>query len=281
MREITLRELQLFSLEIMKDIHKFCENNGIEYSLLDGSLIGAIRHQGFIPWDDDIDIVMRRPDFERFCKTYKSDEYQLKYRGNGQDCMVPFARVYDVKRTVIKTTAPWCLDEVGVWVDVMPADNVIDDVEQFGKYYDESRKLWLRSASSRTAYAPFLRDKSLKYNFKLLIKKILFLNGRRTDHYLLKVMNRASAMPWGSTAYWGQLTSMGDNIKGHHRMEIFDHTVLKSFEDTQFYVMNGYDKYLRDNYKDYMQLPPENKRVPHYADRTKFFWKDETSEISK
>ena len=131
MREITLRELQLFSLEIMKDIHKFCENNGIEYSLLDGSLIGAIRHQGFIPWDDDIDIVMRRPDFERFCKTYKSDEYQLKYRGNGQDCMVPFARVYDVKRTVIKTTAPWCLDEVGVWVDVMPADNVIDDVEQF------------------------------------------------------------------------------------------------------------------------------------------------------
>ena len=76
MKEMTLRELQLFSLEIMKDIHTFCMEHHILYSLLDGSLIGAARHKGFIPWDDDIDIIMRRPDYELFCNSYKSENYK-------------------------------------------------------------------------------------------------------------------------------------------------------------------------------------------------------------
>lgn len=269
---MTLRELQLFSLEIMKDVHEFCVNNGIVYSLLDGSLIGAIRHQGFIPWDDDIDIVLRRPDYELFCKTYTSDRYKLKCRENDPNCMIPFARVYDDQSTTITTTAPWCKDKVGVWIDVIPADAVLDDVEAFGKYYDKTRKLWQHSASARTALCSYIWNKPLKYNIKLFVKKILFLNGRRADHYVMQVINRAKALPWGSTHYWGQLTSMGDNIKGHHRMEVFTGCELKPFEDTQFMVMNGYDEYLRDNYKDYMQLPPVEKRIAHYADRTKFYW---------
>ena len=67
MREMSLREIQLFSLEIMKDVHSFCINNDIRYSLIGGTLIGAMRNKGFIPWDDDIDICMPRPDYERFC----------------------------------------------------------------------------------------------------------------------------------------------------------------------------------------------------------------------
>ena len=273
MKEMTLRELQLFSLEIMKEVHQFCVKNHIVYSLLDGSLIGAIRHQGFIPWDDDIDIILRRPDFERFWKTFKSDRYKLKYREKDSDCMVPFARVYDDKKTTIRTQAPWCKDEVGVWIDVIPADCVIEDNVEFGKYYDKTRRLWLKSASARTAGCPYLPNKPFIYNFKLFIKKILYLNGRRADFYVKKVIERAAAIKWGETRYWGQLTSMGDNIKGHHRIEIFESCELKPFEDTELMVMNGYDEYLRDNYHDYMQLPPVEKRIAHYSDRTKFFWK--------
>ena len=212
MKEMTLRELQLFSLEIMKEVHQFCVKNHIVYSLLDGSLIGAIRHQGFIPWDDDIDIILRRPDFERFWKTFKSDRYKLKYREKDSDCMVPFARVYDDKKTTIRTQAPWCKDEVGVWIDVIPADCVIEDNVEFGKYYDKTRRLWLKSASARTAGCPYLPNKPFIYNFKLFIKKILYLNGRRADFYVKKVIERAAAIKWGETRYWGQLTSMGDNI---------------------------------------------------------------------
>ena len=70
MQELTLKELQQASLDILKDVHSFCEANQIQYSIAYGTLIGALRHKGFIPWDDDVDIVMPRPDFERFCKIY-------------------------------------------------------------------------------------------------------------------------------------------------------------------------------------------------------------------
>ena len=271
---MTLRELQLFSLEILKDVHQFCVENNIEYSMSDGSLIGAIRHKGFIPWDDDIDIIMRRPDYEKFCKIFKSDIYELKCRENDPHCMVPFARVYDVQKTIIKTTAPWCRDEVGVWIDVFPADCVVEDVKQYEEYYSISRKLWKKSGSSRSARCSFIWDKPLVYNLKLLFKKIIFLNGKMTDYYVKKVINRAKAFKWGETPFWGNLTSMGDNIKEHHRIEIFKSCIMVPFEDTQVMVMNGYDEYLKDKYNDYMQLPPEEKRVQHYSSMTKFYWKE-------
>ena len=273
MKEMSLRELQLFSLDILKDIHQFCVENQIDYSVSDGSLIGAIRHKGFIPWDDDIDIILRRPDYERFCRLYKSAKFKLKCRENDQHCMIPFARVYDNNKTVIKTTAPWCLDEVGVWIDVFPADCVQEDVIKHEKYYDKSRRLWMQSGSARTAYCSFLWKEPLIYNIKLLVKKIIYLNGRRADYYVKKVMARAQSKAWGSTPFWGNLSSMADNIKEHHRNEIFTSCVLKDFEDTQVMVMNGFDEYLRDKYNDYMQLPPEEKRKPHYSLRTKFYWR--------
>ena len=82
MQELTLKELQQVSLDIIKDVHSFCVNNNITYSIAYGTLIGALRHKGFIPWDDDVDIVMPRPDFERFCREYRSDKLRLIYYGN-------------------------------------------------------------------------------------------------------------------------------------------------------------------------------------------------------
>ena len=82
MKEMTLRELQLFALEILKDVHQFCTQNNIKYSLYAGTLLGAIRHQGFIPWDDDIDIVMPRDDYNRFCQTYQSERFCIATRDN-------------------------------------------------------------------------------------------------------------------------------------------------------------------------------------------------------
>ena len=87
-----IRPLQLHILDILLAIDKVCREHDLRYYLAAGTLLGAVRHQGFIPWDDDVDIIMPRPDYERFCKIYKSVHYKMKYPGNDKRCAVAFAR---------------------------------------------------------------------------------------------------------------------------------------------------------------------------------------------
>ena len=275
MKELTLREIQLMGLEILKDVHRFCVENGIRYSLLDGSMLGAVRHQGFIPWDDDVDIIMPRSDYERFCQIYQSDSYRLKYRGNDERCTIAFARVYDSKRTMTKARMPWCKDEVGVWIDIFPADGAWDDVDKHERYYTTSRHYWLKSCRSREweyVHYTFYKSIPLMSNFKNLIRRGLCLMGM-TDHYIQRIIRRGKAIPFGSTHYWTQVMCMGDDSKEHNRMETFAECSLMPFEDTEVFVMNGYDEVLRGKFNDYMQLPPVEQRVGNASSYYHFYWK--------
>ena len=276
MKELTVRELQLVGLEILKDVHRFCVENGIKYSLLDGSMLGAVRHQGFIPWDDDVDVIMPRPDYERFCQTYQSDSYKLKYRGNDKNCMIAFARVYDTRKTVMQSTMPWCKDEVGVWIDVFPADGALDDIDEHVSYYSKNRKYWGKTCTFRVLNSGYLKEESLMVNIKRFILsayKLFAKPERVVDHYICKMIQRAKAIPYGSTHYWTQIMCMGDNSKEHNRMETFAECTLMPFEDTEVYVMNGYDEVLRGKFNDYMQLPPVEKRGGNGSAYIHFYWK--------
>ena len=90
-------------MKILKDVHAFCKANGIRYSMAYGTLLGAVRHKGFIPWDDDIDIVMPRADYDRFCREYKSDRYELFCSARQPDAYVAYARVADMRETESRT----------------------------------------------------------------------------------------------------------------------------------------------------------------------------------
>ncbi len=260
------------SLEILKDVHRFCVENSIKYSLLDGSMLGAIRHKGFIPWDDDVDIIMPRPDYERFCKTYKSDSYRVKCRDNDKTCNIAFARVYDRKKTLMKSTRPWCRGRVGVWIDIFPADGALDDVEQHEAYYTENRNAWLETCRLRIFKSQrYLKDEPLIVNMKRYV--LAARCSGSIDKLILKMIQRGRAIPFGSTHYWTQIMCMGDNSKEHNRMETFAECSLMPFEDTEVYVMNGYDEVLRGKYNDYMQLPPVEKRVGHGSSYIHFYWK--------
>lgn len=132
-KEMTLRDKQMLILEIMKDIDRFCRANDIPYTLSSGTLLGAVRHGGFIPWDDDADMFMLRRDFDRFIRTYRSDKYKLVYNFDNQDQQSPsgIAKVAD--------TSTWSKDrtgvlDFGVWVDVFPLEAVPEDPKECRKF---------------------------------------------------------------------------------------------------------------------------------------------------
>ena len=100
MKEMTLQDMHSFCLDIAKEVHRFCIENGIKYSLGYGSLLGAVRHKGYIPWDDDIDFLIPRPDYDIFCQTFKSAKYKLATPDNAY---IAYARVYDNERTYCRT----------------------------------------------------------------------------------------------------------------------------------------------------------------------------------
>lgn len=274
MKELTLKELQGFSLNILKDIHRFCEKENVRYTLAYGTLIGAIRHQGFIPWDNDIDICMPRPDYERFIKTYKSYKFQLAFFGKEckHDCLIAYARVFDNSETTSRN-AHWIAKPAGVWVDIFPLDGVPNDLNDFRILYSNLHKEWEQIIPRKIQFERISHCTGLKNKIKLLHKKVKYLNGFG-GHWMQKKYNeKIVQIPFQNADFWSQLAVMDNGPVEHFPVSIFNERILLQFEDAQFYAIKDYDTVLRAVYGDYMQLPPENDRTPHQS-FIKFFWKN-------
>ena len=258
MKELTLNELQKLNLEILSDIHSFCEQNDIMYSLMYGTLIGAIRHKGFIPWDDDIDIIMPRKDFERFINLYQSPDFEL-VSPNDPNSYILFARVCDTKKTKVIGTYPWYKYNTGVWIDIFPADGVEESEDVFNNRIDRLRIFWQKQLKIRGALRPLKEVKGIEL-LKLLIKKIIYTKNIKIHNQKHKRI--AEQVEFGSTKFWGQLSCIDSSKNNYYKIEDFKTTVLTQFENKQFRIMNGYDNVLRKCYGDYLQLPPINQRKP-------------------
>ena len=187
MQELTLRELQQVSLELLLDVHHFCEVYNIRYSIAYGTLIGAIRHKGFIPWDDDIDIMMPRPDYERFCREYFSYKYKLIYYGNDKTALAGFARVVDCNKTHYQTERPWTNQESGVWIDIFPIDGVEDNANDYAKRYNNLRKKCELIYKFRRQNHHINKEDSFWSIIKTYFAKVIGLNGV-IPSFLLKMM---------------------------------------------------------------------------------------------
>ncbi len=278
MKELTLRELQLFALDILKEIHAFCEERGLRYAVAYGTLIGAVRHKGFIPWDDDIDIVMPRPDYERFLREFRSD--RLKVAVPGEDSYQPLARVYDTRDTVAFTKYGWKKGERGgVWVDVYPMDNVSDSPSEFHQDAEACRAQYrkvvhMRKGLSTLADLGRLNGGTIKLArryARTLVKRLRFSPDRvmKENRKLLDMVEKHS---WGSTGHIAQLGVRGWEYDDFLPSNLLDTTVLMPFEDTEVRVPADFHAFLVPQYPDYMTIPPVEKRVQHTA--SKFFWKN-------
>ena len=268
-------EIQTAALSVLTEVDRFCAKENIRYSLAYGTLIGAIRHKGFIPWDDDIDIVMPRGDYERFCQTFKQDGFGICSEYD-PSCFINYCRVYDTEKTSCETIIPFMKGyDNGIWIDIFPMDNVSDSKDAFVAQIAEMKPLWVKQMRYRDALSSF---KDIFHVFSP--KEILILSSikctlsaerllRRTN---AKLREKAQYYPYGSTGHVSQLGVLDDGIRCYFPAEWFDSYINVDFEGHRFQAIAEYDAYLKALYGDYMQLPPENEQVPKHS-FVEFFWK--------
>ncbi len=266
---MSLKEIQKISVDIVKDIHSFCQENKIRYTLAYGSLIGAVRHKGFIPWDDDIDILMPRPDYETFIKTYTSSNgYIIIPEGNKS--MIAMSRVCETKKTiVIQERVPWCREKVGIWVDIFPLDGAEEDYNLFSYRVNEIYKLWRYNYKYRYCRGTLNIQKGLFYNLKLIVKKIIWGRCKLTTVEHVKKMKE---IEYGATKFVTNLASPTYREKEYFPIQLFDEYVEVEFENEKFLIIKAYDVFLRIIYGDYMTLPPIEKRISKHSIH-KYYWK--------
>ena len=117
MKKITPEEIKKIQLDLLIQFAEFCKKNNLYYCLAYGTLLGAIRHKGFIPWDDDIDVIMPRPDYEKFCKLVAEKKIATSLQNNST---YPFVKIIDTRTLVRERFAQ--KEEVGIWIDVFVLD---------------------------------------------------------------------------------------------------------------------------------------------------------------
>jgi lipopolysaccharide cholinephosphotransferase len=218
---------------------------------------------------------MPRPDYERFLKTYCSDRFSLKHKGNDKNCLIAFARVYDNRKTTCTDPIPWCKEQTGVWIDVFPADGTPESEEDRKKMFKRAKWLWINALKARQSMATHLSDENGFFRkFKLFNRKVRYLNGKAIGFFIHEQLKLMQQVAYGSTEHFQQMAVMDAKDVRIYPVKSFNHLRTVPFEDTEVMMMENYDEILRTDYGDYMKLPPENERKgPDSLGNIKFYWK--------
>lgn len=264
-KPLEMREIQMVSLEILKFITKICENNGFRYCLMYGTLIGAIRHKGYIPWDDDVDIAMPRPDYEAFLEYAQNhnDEfgiYKIFNRNSHKDYRYDITRVSD-SRYIIKTGDKYSCG-MGIFVDIYPYEGLGNDEEAAIRTLTLARKI--TNNIFKTVWCSLIPPSSLNYKGKIVYFIKQLKNKTLGSKRLFGKLEKLRVKEFSGSEYVGPLWFFTKPEKVLFKKSIFENMIKVPFEDGNFYVPANYDALLTQEYGDYMQLPPIEKRIYHH-----------------
>lgn len=263
----SLKKLHDLELEMMLKIDEICKKHGLTYYLMGGTLIGAVRHQGFIPWDDDIDLGMPRPDYEKFLQVAERElgnEFGILTPYNTEGYQFTFSKVINKKMKILyKNNLE--VKKWNIWIDVFPLDSMPKNRILF--FCRKYLLLYRRCMVMLSAFEDIVTQEKKKRPF---YENIMLWVGRNfplskildTKKQIMKFEKSLKKYPFDKGPY--MVNAMGlYKFKTVFLREVYGKPSYLSFEGHMLRVPEQYDYFLRRLYGDYMQLPPENKRDHH------------------
>lgn len=265
MEAISTEEAKKIEFELLKQFAHQCDQNGLRYYLAAGTLLGAVRHKGFIPWDDDIDVVMPREDYERYFELFPliNDNPSLSLTSyRDKSSIYPFFKLVD-NRTIVYEEYVDKAYSTGIWIDIFPLDGIPDNTP-FDAHEKAHRLYDVITADPHAATTP------VRKIAKMILKPLF---GHRDIYAVAKELDEfAASNPIEEEKPLGQV------IWGYGPRETMPYKLLEvcdlPFEGGMFHAPRIYDEYLTAIFGDYMTPPPANERIAHGF---KAFWKDRTA----
>lgn len=284
MKQMATREIQNVALGVLKGFDAFCREKGIRYWLAEGTLLGAIRHRGFIPWDDDVDVCLPIEDYNRLVAEYRdSDKYKLFAPARG-NCFLTYARLCEMKDTHFAASTKWSDEECGVGIDIFPVYSCPDDGNEYDvmmrKLEDLTKNCFWRG---RSVYAHGLRLGKFRHN-PFGFAKDVFHNLARIIRYTWMGSPKYFQRKY---AEFTKIQKSYDNRDSLHcyfsgvffdrrfqwQKRWFEKLIEVDYESEKFFVPADYEELLTHRYGDWRTPPPESERSGH-VNVQKMYWRD-------
>lgn len=253
MRELSQNEIRSRQVAILDAFADYCQQNGLQYYLCGGTLLGAVRHKGFIPWDDDIDVFMPRPDFDKI-KNLKMDyPFEIRCYKNRKEHK-PFLKIVDVNTEACEKNNR---SRTALWIDVFAIDSLFENDFMNRMHFKVMKFL------RKGVYFGFRPRTGLFGKIALSVLNVAKIKPEKVNDFFSACIDRLSKIrPYKKGRYVGGINW---GYGPHERMERehLESAVPVEFEGKMYNAPVGYKLYLSNLYGDYMKLPPEEKRVCH------------------
>ena len=247
----SIKEIQKVEIEEIEYFDKICKENNLKYFLAGGTLLGAVRHKGFIPWDDDIDIAMPRKDYEKLLGLNLDEKYKIIAIENKEKYIWPYAKMIH-RNTYVKENNVKDMDEYGIFIDIFPLDGLGNNklVAEINEYIIRFLRGRLVTITNGNGKCNSILKNIIQSHYTKMGKEKVYN----------KILKCATKHDFYKSKYVGSVVGGARGKKEIFKYQVYSETMDMPFENLTLKGMKYYDEYLSKMYGNYMELPPEDKR---------------------